>query len=142
MSQFKHTYGKHTPILHVQENKLQKDLSPVKALWYYLQLRTVKDIGSFKPLFSFMDELPLSRRFFTSQLRFSLSYLGLSWEHYKSHSLRIVAATTAASMNIPEDKIQNGSLALKSLQKLYTHSYFENLAFMGTRASERWFDCV
>lgn len=70
MSQFKHSYGKHTPILHVQENKLQKDLCPVKALWDYLQLRTVKDIGSFKPLFSFMDELPLSRRFFTSQWRF------------------------------------------------------------------------
>ena len=49
MSQFKHSYGKHTPILHVQENKLQKDLCPVKA---------------------FMDELPLSRRFFTSQWRF------------------------------------------------------------------------
>ena len=106
MSQYKHSYGKHTPILHVQENKLQKDLCPVKALLDYLQLRTVKDIGSFKPLFSLMEELPLSRRFFNSQLRFSLSYLGLSWEHYKSHSLRIRAATTAASMNIPEYKIQ------------------------------------
>jgi hypothetical protein len=28
-----------------------------------------------------LDELPLSRQFFTSQLRFSLFYLGLSWEH-------------------------------------------------------------
>jgi hypothetical protein len=106
MSQFKHSYGKHTSILHAQENKLQKDLCPVKALWDYLQLRTVKDIGSFKPLFSFMDELPLSRQFVTSQLRFSLSYLGLCWEHYKGHSFRIGAATRAASMNIPEDKIQ------------------------------------
>ena len=44
MSQFKHSYGKYTPILHVQENKLQKDLCPVKVLWDYLQLRTVKDI--------------------------------------------------------------------------------------------------
>jgi len=33
-------------------------------------------------------------------------------------------------------------MALKSLQKIYTHSHFENLAFMGTRASESWFDCV
>jgi hypothetical protein len=40
MSQFKHSYGKHTPILHVQENKLQKDLCPVKALCDYLQLCT------------------------------------------------------------------------------------------------------
>ena len=42
MSQFKHRYGKHTPILHVQENKLQKDLCPVKALWDYLQLVRLK----------------------------------------------------------------------------------------------------
>lgn len=67
-----------------------------------------------------MGELPLSRQFFTSQLRFSLSYLGLSWEHYKSHSFRIGAATAAASMNIPEDKIQQmGRWHSKAFKNIY-----------------------
>lgn len=105
MSQFKHSSGKHIPVLLVQQNTSQNDLCPVKALWEYLKLR-MTNMSSPQPLFSLMDDLPLSRQFFTSQLRLSLSYLGLSWKNYKSHSFRIGAATTAASMNIPEDKIQ------------------------------------
>jgi hypothetical protein len=64
------------------------------------------NMNSPQPLFSLMDDLPLSRQFATSQLRLSLSYLGSSWKNYKSHSFRIGAATTAASMNIPEYQIQ------------------------------------
>ena len=105
MSYFKHSSGKHIPVLLVQQNTSQNDLCPGKVLWEYLKLR-IANMNSPQLLFSVMDDLPLSRQFFTNQLRLSLSYLGLSWKNYKRHSFRIGAATTAASMNIPEDKIQ------------------------------------
>ena len=105
MSYFKHSSGKHIPVLLVQQNTSQTDLCPGKVLWEYLKLR-MANMNSPQLLFSVMDDLPLSRQIFTNQLRLSLSYLGLSWKHYKRHSFRIGAATTAASMNIPEDKIQ------------------------------------
>lgn len=57
-------------------------------------------------LFSFMDNTPVSRSFFTTQLRASAQFAGLPHSNIKGHSFRIGAATTAASMGIPEEKIQ------------------------------------
>lgn len=93
-SQFKHSSGKHIPVLLVQSNELPGNMSPVKALWDYLQIRgheTKKE----QPLFSFMNNGVVSRKFFTDQLQVCLKYVGLSMKNYKSHSFRIGAATTA-----------------------------------------------
>lgn len=44
-----------------------------------------------------MDELPVSKQFFTHHLRTSLAFCNLDLQRYQSHSFRIGAATTAAS---------------------------------------------
>lgn len=83
MSHFKHSKGKHIPTLLIQQNLLQENMCPVKSLWEYIQLRGVDKVHSSKPqpLFSFMDNSPISRHFFTQQLQLSLKYIGLHHIH-------------------------------------------------------------
>jgi len=64
---------------------------PVKALLAYLRLR-----GSLPgPLFTFGQNHPVSRSFFSQSLASCISFIGLDPSKYKSHSFRIGAATTA-----------------------------------------------
>ena len=94
MSKFKHSTGKHIPLLFLSSNNSNKAVCPVHSLWSYLQLRG-KESSNVQPLFSFMDNAPITRSFFNSQLQLSLKCAGLNVKNYKSHSFRIGAATTA-----------------------------------------------
>lgn len=54
-----------------------------------------------------MDGSPVSRQFFTEQLRLALSFCGLDTIKYQSHSFRIGAATLAAASGSSDIQIQN-----------------------------------
>ena len=54
-----------------------------------------------------MDDSPISRHFFTHQLRTALAFCNLDLNKYQGHSFRIGAATTAASSGYSELQIQN-----------------------------------
>jgi hypothetical protein len=54
-----------------------------------------------------MDGQPISKHFFTKHLRATLAFCNLDLHRYQSHSFRIGAATTAASMGFSEIQIQN-----------------------------------
>jgi hypothetical protein len=57
MSKFKHSTGKHIPVLFLSSNNSNKAVCPVHSLWSYLQLRG-KESSNVQPLFSFMDNAP------------------------------------------------------------------------------------
>ena len=59
-----------------------------------------------QPLFSFMNNGVVSRKFFTDQLQVCLKYVGLSIKNYKSHSFRSGAATTAWANGFSGEQIQ------------------------------------
>jgi integrase len=105
MSKFKHSTGKHIPVLFLSSNNSNKAVCPVHSLWSYLQLRG-KESSNVQPLFSFMDNAPITRSFFNSQLQLSLKFAGLNVKNYKSHSFRIGAATTAWAKGFSEEQIQ------------------------------------
>lgn len=52
-----------------------------------------------------MDKLPVSKQFFTHHLRTALAFCNLDLQRYQSHSFRIGAATTAASLGFSEIQI-------------------------------------
>lgn len=54
-----------------------------------------------------MDGSPVSRQFFTAQLRLVLAFCGLDTIKYQSHSFRIGAATFAAASGSSDIQIQN-----------------------------------
>ena len=85
-------------------NSDQPELCAVTSLNNYLALR--KHDSDSEPLNSFMDGRPVSRQYFTNQLKLSLKWAGLSLDRYKAHSFRIRAATTAASRGISEETKQ------------------------------------
>lgn len=117
MSQFKHSTGKHIPILLLERSTSQEDLCPVQALWEYIQLRGI-NLCPKTTLFSFMDNSLVTRRFFTEKLQLSLKFVGLSVKDYKSHSFRIGAATTAWQNGLSEEQIQQmGRWSSQSFKK-------------------------
>lgn len=100
---FKHSNLSTT--LHIQQNTTNPKLCPFAALHNFLEVRNHK--SSVEPLFSFMDCLPVSRQFFTEQLKSALSFCGLDTNKYQSHSFRIGAATLAAASRSSDIQIQN-----------------------------------
>lgn len=76
-------------------------LCPVQALLAYVWLRG----GCEGPLFIHEDGSPLSRKSFQDRLKELLLQAGVSGD-YTSHSLRIGAATTAATLGIPDRMIR------------------------------------
>jgi hypothetical protein len=53
-----------------------------------------------------MDNAPITRSFFNSQLQLSLKFAGLNLKNCKTHSFRIGAATTAWAKGFSEEQIQ------------------------------------
>jgi hypothetical protein len=100
MKTFKHSKGQ--PVTLYVERNADKTLCPVQALWTFFQVRKPTS----GPLFTFMDGSPVSRNYFTEQLRLSLIWCGLDSTRNKGHSFRIGAATTAFSNGISEQKIK------------------------------------
>jgi hypothetical protein len=99
MTTYKHYHGA-AKVLFIKQNGSL--ICPVSALNEYLQLRKASN----GPLFGFMDGSPVSRLFFSTQLRLSLNWAGLDPTKYKGHSFRIGAASTAAQQGFSEEKIK------------------------------------
>ena len=70
---------------------------PVTALQGYLQAR--KQLSG--PLFCHERGDPLTRYQFTAVLRAALSFCGVAGDHYRSHSFRMGAASTAFALGCP-----------------------------------------
>lgn len=88
LSGYKHSKGK-CQTLYIERNVKETNMCPVHALWSYLQLRG-ETMG---PIFSFMDGSPVSRSYFTQQLKLSLIWAGYDTQFYKGHGFRIGAAS-------------------------------------------------
>ncbi len=84
---------------HSKTNKNKEDtvilFCPLSSMLAYL--RSHPQAGPQDPLFSTEEGKPMSRAWFASRLRLLCQYCGLSPERYTAHSLRIGAATNAAS---------------------------------------------
>lgn len=76
---------------------------PVKDARKYLYLRP-KASG---PFFLHADGSPLSKQQFTRVMRKAIAAIGLPQEEYAAHSFRIGAATTAAHMGLPAERIMD-----------------------------------
>ena len=75
---------------------------PVKQMRRYLRSRgSIHD-----PLFVFPDQSPVSRSYFSAQLSRCLIQSGHNPAHYKCHSFRIGATSTAASLGYTDIQIQ------------------------------------
>ena len=101
METYKHSNNRPVSLRIDPEHQRQK-YCPVTALKKYLAVRG----SSPGYLFCLVNGKPVSRSQFTIWLQQSLTKAGLPSSSFKSHSFRIGAATTAASLGIPEDKIR------------------------------------
>ena len=75
---------------------------PVLTLYEYVQASGIKS----GPLFQFPCGSAVSSAFFTEKLRALLTFNGFSTKHYKGHSIRIGAASSAAARGVPLQVIQ------------------------------------
>lgn len=110
-------HSKNVATLNIKQNTAQPALCPLKACQTYLLIRSHFSIE--EPLFSFMDGTPISRKFFTENLKQSLAFCRLDTYQYHSHSFRIGAATTAASSGSSELQIQQMGMWKSSAFKKY-----------------------
>ncbi len=78
------------------------DLCPVAALLAYIAIRGERP----GPLFILEDGRYLTQAILTQHLRQAISRIGLDPRNYAGHSLRIGAATTAASEGIDDSMIK------------------------------------
>lgn len=100
---FKHSKSNNTT-LRIYENLGNLQLCPYQSLLNYLHQRRHK-LGS-EPLFSFMDGAPVSRAYFSQQLKEVLAFCNLNFQQFHTHSFRIGAASTAAALGFSELQIQ------------------------------------
>ena len=101
MKTYKHSHNR--PVsLRIDQQHQKVNYCPVRALKRYLTLRGAAP----GYLFCLSNGKPVSRFQFTNWLQESLMTAGLSSSSFKSHSFRIGAATTAASLGISDDKIR------------------------------------
>ena len=100
---FKHSKSSFT--IHLQQNRSNPLLCPYQTLLDYISIRNHSSPDS--PLFSFMDDSPVLRHYFTTRLCEALRFCGLDLERYQAHSFRIGAATTAAAAGYTEVQIKN-----------------------------------
>ena len=75
-------------------SKSGTNVCPVKNMGMFLSIRPKLN----GPLFCHHNGKPLTRYQFSSILKKSLTYANVNYQHYKTHSFRIGAATTAAEL--------------------------------------------
>lgn len=83
-----------------------KAVCPVTVVRKYLQHRIRHGAISTDPLFINDIQRPLTRTFFVSKLKQSITRLGLDHTAYTGHSFRIGAATTAAAVRLEDHLIR------------------------------------
>ena len=91
--QFKHNLMRQ-PLEIVMPRQADPDICPVHAKALYIKVRGYAS----GPLFCFPNNSPISRSFFTSNLKSLISFIGFSTFLFKSHSLRIGGASHYASL--------------------------------------------
>lgn len=101
---FKHSKYNFTTI-HLTQNIKNPLLCPYQALTDSLNLRKHHSPESL--LFFLMDNTPVLRQYFTSQLQLALKFGNLNLSKYQAHSFRIGTATSAAAIGYMDIKIQN-----------------------------------
>ena len=100
---FKHSKRNNTT-LRILENPSDPQLCPYQSFVDYFNQR--RHLSGSDQLFSFMDGTPISRSYFTQQLKSVLSFCNLNFQNFHTHSFRIGAASTAVSLGFSELKIQ------------------------------------
>ena len=117
---FKANYNIRPIVLSLEARESYSDVCPVRSLYQFIELRGPQP----GPLFCFPGIQYVSYSFFRETLSNSLSRSGLSPSRYKSHSFRVGAASTAATLGISDEQIQHmgrwKSLAFKSYIRLPT----------------------
>ena len=98
--------------------RMGNELCPVAAVLSYMALRGP---GS-GPLFRFKNGKPLTRSSFVAKLRETLEVAGVDCSGYSGHSLRIGAATTAASKGIQDSLIKTMGRWQSVAYKLYVRT--------------------
>ena len=78
------------------------EVCPITAILAYIESR--QDLPG--PLFLLSSKKPVTKTWFTQQIRSVLSDIGLQQNQYAGHSFRIGAATTAALVGVPDSMIQ------------------------------------
>jgi hypothetical protein len=80
----------------------QSEICPVRTLCNYIKFRGLQK----GPLFTFLDNKPISRNFFIGKLKSCLSFCGLDTKKFKSHSFRIGSASYYASLGYSDSQIR------------------------------------
>ena len=96
---YKHSYNQRPFSIVIHR---QPPFCPVQLLLDYLALRRNQP-GT---LFANLDNISVSRSFFTDRLRLALTSCGLNPSRYKGHSFRIGAASFAADRAMPDAQIK------------------------------------
>ncbi|MGH0142117.1 UNVERIFIED_CONTAM: hypothetical protein FKN15_029170 [Acipenser sinensis] len=103
--------------VHVYLSKTHCIICPVSALFSYLSLRPMA--SNQDPLFLSPEGIVMSRNWFCDHLHWCLLRTGLPPDNYSGHSLRIGAATSAASRNIAPHLIKAMGRWTSSAYELY-----------------------
>ena len=101
ISKFKHNHSAQ-PVQIVLPAQQDPMICPVIQLKAYLKLRG-SDEG---PLFRYQDGRPISRNFFTSNLKTVLIFRGLQTSLYKSHSFRIGGSSYYCQIGLSDTQIR------------------------------------
>ena len=98
IKKFKHTLSL-KPVQLVLPAQQDKSIC---LLFQYLKLRG----NTSGPLFRYFDGLPVSRKFFTTNLKLALQFCDLNTDLYKSHSFRIGSASFYAQNGFSDSQIR------------------------------------
>lgn len=92
----------------------------------YLKHQRCHRSNHLQPLFSFTDGKPLSRHSFLKYLRQFLRATGNNPADFNTHSFRIGAATTAASIGIPVQSIKRLGRWRSKAYSSYTRGHYKS----------------
>ena len=103
-------------------------LCPVAGVVEYMSVRG----GSPGPFFKLENERPLTKSYFSQQIRAALQSIGLPYQNFAGHSFRIGAATAAARAGIEDSKIQAMGRWISGVFLTYIRTPREELAQFST----------
>ena len=104
------------------------EVCPLTAILAYVESR--QDVPG--PFFLLASNKPVTKPWFTQQIRSILSDIGLPQNQYAGHSFRIGAATAAALAGVPDSMIQTLGRWHSTAFLLYVRTPKEQLASLST----------
>ena len=120
---------------HIFLSRTDTDLCPVAALLAYLAQRPNCGKG---PLFIKVDGSPLTKTLLVNMLHKALQHAGIDPTHYKGHSFRIGAASTAAALGIQDSLIQKMGRWSSSAFLAYVRTPHVELASVSKTLGQAW----